>query len=326
MKKASLVCLLWIYFTIINVFAQNNSIYLELENIRMDISKKHTYLENVNGKSFIAALTEERTLAMIELSNEAKDTSLIVECDAMSFSSVAYSKGKQHLATIGEDAKIKVWNTSLELVAEVQIPKSGMNSGIALGNQSTYLAYTYTDDNQGYVVSMYDYQSGKNVKVLSGNDFAVRQIYFSPNDQYLVSASDFDVVIWEVATGNTIKIISVEYPEKLTFTHDNSVIAFTSDGDRNLCVYDIFRGEIKKVALSVTGIEDLQFDMNKILYAAGHKEGDWYAWAYYSLDKLPLSIDFDAPMIIMQAFFSNDGKKLMITNGAYKLGIVDLKW
>jgi WD40 repeat protein len=97
-------------------------------------------------------------------------------------------------------------------------------------NERTYIAQTQTED----TISLWDWKTERCIQKLEGHSSYVRSVAFSPNGQFLVSASyDQKVHLWDIQTGEFL--LFKEEPEleasDLVFRDKHlTSIEFSSDG------------------------------------------------------------------------------------------------
>jgi len=178
---------------------------------------------------------------------------------------VIITKNKD-VITASDDKTVKVWdgktgNEKKKFLGEISLGSNGKPFTIALNTKETYLAvggYLYSNNNQSNI-RIYDYKTGKLVKVLKGHTNVIDDLSFDKNGNYLVSSSrDTVTKIWNVK--NNFQLInSIEFKKtnhgvlKNIFKISNKIIFYKnsyyiviSGFDNKIILYDIYNKQIAK--------------------------------------------------------------------------------
>lgn len=140
--------------------------------------------------------------------------------------------------------KLPFFETVPVEIIETKIPvKDNIQEYLdCLSPDGKYLLYR----NGGTMVAISAAQTGKHIKTFSGHTAEVDFVRFSPGGTYIVSVSaDHTMRLWEVATGECIKVFSYKewlaYNE-ICFSSDDAYIFFNADGCQT--IFNIAAGNI----------------------------------------------------------------------------------
>lgn len=144
---------------------------------------------------------------------------------------IAFSPDSQQLAVGSQDRNVIVFDVQNGNILRTLETRFGVYS-LAFSPDGRYLAADV------FAIMLWDLKTGKVVKTLEGHQNSVRDLAFSNDNRFLASASsDKTARIWNVETGETVKIletktpITVNYsPQPLNWKMPVTAVAFSPDG------------------------------------------------------------------------------------------------
>jgi len=196
---------------------------------------------------------------------------------------VIITKNKD-IITASDDKTIKVWDSKTgkekkKFLGEISLGSNGKPFTMALNTKETYLAvggYFYSNNNQSNI-RIYDYKTGKLVKVLKGHTNVIDDLSFDKNGNYLVSSSrDTVTKIWNIKNNfqliDSIKLKQINYGDlndifsvenKIIF-HNNSYYIVITGFDNKIILYDIYNKQIFKQYKLNYNVEHMDISNNQI--------------------------------------------------------------
>lgn len=160
-----------------------------------------------------------------------------------------------NIITSSVDKTVIVWDTEKakqkrKILGEIGDGAEGMVNAMALSPDEKYLAtggwFSNKLDNR-HSIRIYDYKSGKLVKLLISHADVLIKLYFSRDGKYLVSASaDKSIKIWSVEDNFSLKdTLKFNYNinDAKIIHYENRNFALISAG-KQLTLYDIEKKEI----------------------------------------------------------------------------------
>jgi len=167
------------------------------------------YLSLENGSSYdthfyqgdIYAITAglDKTLKMWEIDSKQQVKDFKGHTDVIQ--SVALHPLKAQMATASWDGKIKIWDIATELQQKRLEIHNGPVYGISYDHRGALIATGGADR----IIKIINTITWEVEKELTGHTGAVTTIRFTPDDRYLVTASDNgEVIIWDIQSGKEI--------------------------------------------------------------------------------------------------------------------------
>ena len=119
------------------------------------------------------------------------------------------------MASAGVDKNIRIWDTKLNFIMEIQAAHTRYITSLRFTPDHKYLASGGGD----HVVNVWDVKTGK--KVLGpfyGHKDDVEEIEFSPDGQYMFTSSeDKTIKIWDFKTGKVLYTFVILRMETILF-------------------------------------------------------------------------------------------------------------
>jgi WD40 repeat protein len=115
---------------------------------------------------------------------------------------------------------------------------------LAVGTSSRFKGDSDANGNS-YVVLLWDWRTKKHLRSLRGHAGAIRSIAFSPDGEYIASASDEGTAkLWDTETGICVRTITKSSPQiQVAFSPDGKTLACTGNP---LTLIDLSTGRIKR--------------------------------------------------------------------------------
>jgi WD40 repeat protein len=145
---------------------------------------------------------------------------------------LAYSPDGAHLATGGQDKRVRVWDTTTyENVLSINAHDADVDS-LAFSPDGKRLA-TSSDDG---TAKIWDAATGQLLLTLQGHDDWVTTVAFHPDGTQLATISqDNSFKIWDAATGNELASWQIENPGvSLSYSPDGARILFWADNQLHI--------------------------------------------------------------------------------------------
>jgi len=206
--------------------------------------------------------------------------------------SAAISPDGKHIAAVGDDRLVQIWNTSTGKVVKTLkgILNNENDGGLGLDPESRWQfnisRYINFRDNikispdekyiakghVGSVVQLWDLMKGRVVRTFEGHEKAVLCFEFSKDGKYLFTGSgDRTVKMWEVATGKIIK--TFEGHRDLVFElaiSDNGKYLISGGWDATAILWDIEEGTmVKGYKMDNNSPYSLSFAHNDLYFLVG---------------------------------------------------------
>jgi len=161
--------------------------------------------------------------------------------------------------TSSDDKSIRVWNRDgkeeRQILGQIGSGNQGKIYAIALSPDQKYLAsggYLAGKDRSDWTaIRIYDYKSGKLIRLLKSHTNVINDLSFSPDSRYLISgSSDREAKIWSVdenfSLSDTIKTHTNKVYAVKIIMKNSRYFAVTAGDDNHIRLYDMQkRREIK---------------------------------------------------------------------------------
>jgi len=169
------------------------------------------------------------------------------------------------IITCSNDKTIRVWDSKTGKEKRKILGQIGKGSGeiyaIALSPDEKWLAVggmLAGENNRDIAcaIRIYNYHTGKLIKVLKSHTDVVLDLSYSPDGKYLISgSSDNTAKIWDAKTWNTEPLDTLIHHTNFVYAvkivkHKKRYIAITAGYDNQIALYDIKKREIIKKAKS----------------------------------------------------------------------------
>lgn len=154
---------------------------------------------------------------------------------SLMISQVAFLPHDQRLVSASWDGTMKIWDTSVK-GSQRGVPRNGhpdqwnFSSGsIAFSPDGKQIA---SEGNTDFTVIIYDAETGKIETVLIGHTHLVTAVAFSADGRRIVSASDKEIRVWDVATGEAKATLTLANVKPLSSSHREYIknVAFLPSG------------------------------------------------------------------------------------------------
>ena len=226
--------------------------------------------------------------------------------------SVAVSPDGRLLAVVGDQPDVLLWNVAARSI-EARLPAGAGNNCVVFSPDGTQVAVAGADKS----IRILAVADGRESVVLAGLMHPARQVAFSPNGQWLASASRLDgaIKLWDLATKTekaTFGRIPNQYPA-VAFSPDSSTLAWTS-GDHAIQLTDVASGRVRARLTGHGGpVDCVVFSPNGKWLASGSKDADARLWDVETGANLA-TFPSQGAMLTSVAF--SPDSKLLLTAGA----------
>ena len=217
---------------------------------------------------------------------------------------IAFTPDGKQLVSASNDKTIRVWDIAtgktVRMIRGESAPGAwGTIYAMALSPDARWLAIGgYLSDAEpisASVIRLYDFATGKLVKLLTGHKNVVHALSFSPDGKRLISGSgDKTAIIWDVAAGQVLFRLAghVEQITAVSFSK-NGARALTGADDETMRLWDAADGKLmaemtehKAMRLRDSSkpeawsgdIETVAFSPNDKLIASGSNDGRVLLW------------------------------------------------
>ncbi|WP_373035825.1 caspase family protein [Sulfurimonas sp.] len=251
--------------------------------------------------------------------------------------SIIVTKNKDFI-TASNDKSIRVWDSKTgkekrKILGQTGSGSEGMIFAMSLSSDEKYLAVSgYFDDTMATAnsrhgrIRIYDYVTGKLVKVLTSHTSVVFGLSFSEDDRYLISGSaDKTAKIWDVKNDFALKDTIIFHKNDIyvvkIIKKQGSYYAVTAGYDSKIAFYDMDK---KKIVKSDESAYKLQYSAvskdNIALCGYGH-EILIYDYSFNLIQTIKTDTKSSG------LAYSEDGKLLIAGTGSspYNVNIYDAK-
>jgi len=130
-------------------------------------------------------------------------------------------------------------------------------------------------------VKLWEVESGKEIRTLTGHTDDVFSVHFSPDGKCLASGSwDNTVKLWEVESGKEIRTLTghTDYVYSVSFSPDGKYIA-SGSGDNTVKLWEVKTGkEIKTLTGHKSGVNSVNFSPDGKYLASGSNDNTVKLW------------------------------------------------
>ena len=189
------------------------------------------------------------------------------------------------IITASHDKTIRIWDSKTgkekrKILGEIKEGQDGKIYAIALSPNEEFLVVggfilgSGNDGSRAGAIRIYNYHSGKLIKVLKSHTNTVNDLSFSPDGKFLISGSaDKSVKIWDIEKlelYKTIKIHNDVVTAVKIFQKDNEYLSLSTGNDNQLILYNINKKKIlkqktfKKLFYSKIAISDKHIAINGV--------------------------------------------------------------
>ena len=236
------------------------------------------------------------------------------------------------IVSASTDKTIRVYDSKTgkekrKILGEIGIGNSGKIYAIALSSDENYLAVGGFFNDPNDVIRIYNFKTGKLVRVLKSHKDVVYDLSFSMDSTYLISGSrDKTAKIWEVKNDFSLKdTISFHnddvYAVKI-IQKQNSYFAITAAWDNQIALYDISKKMVIKSAKSKYKLMYLATSKKNNFKNSGHIAVSGYGGEIKIYDfKLNLIKTIKNRSEQAGLNYSEDGKYLIAGAGKFPMNI-----
>lgn len=185
----------------------------------------------------------------------------ILELDTNGHTGIIYDIIPTHngeIISASDDKTIRVWDArsgkeKRKILGNIGKGSEGKIFAIALSNNEKYLAvggYLSSDENKEWGnIRIYNYHTGKLIKLLKSHSNVVMDLSFSRDDSYLISGSfDRTAKIWSVKENFTLSDTITFHTNNVNATKiilkNNHYYALTAGWDNQIALYDMQRKNV----------------------------------------------------------------------------------
>ncbi|MGF1583340.1 MAG: protein kinase [Gemmataceae bacterium] len=239
---------------------------------------------DMSEQNQIAAGSSDGMIHVWDLSHspDLKEPSVPVRfrADTQSVYKVAFAPGGDHLATVGKDGSVRIWNSSggqesLHLSSETRI------RAVAFDQNSRWLAVAQRPREADSQVSLYDLVTGELVRTYSNPKGNVHTVAFSPkNDLFGCAGEDQVVRIYDPKRPRPILELKGHRGTifALAFSPDGEFVA-AGDAANEIIVWKIATGRQVQVLTGHRGaIRSLAFDSTGTRLVSGSDDKSVALW------------------------------------------------
>ena len=203
--------------------------------------------------------------------------------------SVSFSPDGNTIATGSDDHTVRLWdvNTGRNIktftgYTDTASFSHGVNSVSFSPDGNTIASVNDTTDHslgglevtggEEHPVFLWDVDTGRNIKTLTGHTYSVKSVSFSPDGNTIASGSlDGTVRLWDVETGGLLRTLTGD--TSVSFSPDGKIIA-TGSEDGTVRLRDVDTGRSVKTLTGVGIVYSMSFSPDGNTIASVNNTGD----------------------------------------------------
>lgn len=286
-------------------------------------------VDDIQAKDALnVAVQESRLLQIVENAHKMGEGENEIIHDIFA---VAFSPDGQYLATAGADNTAKLWKVSPadDPILSLHLTLKGHNeevNSVAFSPHGQLLATASGEigESEDRTVRLWDIETGEERHVMDGHTDVVYSVDFSPDGDYVVSASEDETVrIWDVDTGEMVQEFSsggVSGEATFSPVSDTDYHIATADADGKGRVWEWNPTTVPTPTqiLTLTGhtheVFGIAYRPDGHMLATASKDGTYGVWDTTTGGK-PLFFDPAHDNIITDVAFSSNGMFLATAGG-----------
>lgn len=227
---------------------------------------------------------------------------------------MAYSPDGQRLAVGYNHAAVKIWETHTGRELLTLQGHSRHVRGVAFSPDGQTLASAGAEN----VVKLWNLSTGQEIATLTGFGHYANTVAFTLDGQFLLAGSrDNTWRVWEVATRRQLMVVESQatWVNTLALSPDGKTLATGNGGAPSIKLWDVATGNEKFYSMAFTP------DGNKLM-TGGSSVRFWDAGSGQEITALPNLMEGNrSPVLALACSF--DGKRLAITDGRFKVKVLD---
>ncbi|MEK7990638.1 MAG: WD40 repeat domain-containing protein [Thiotrichaceae bacterium] len=280
-------------------------------------------LEFLHQGKVLASAGRDATIRMWDVENGA--ALRVLQGHHASINMLVSNAQQDELFSASYDGKVLRWDVKSPY-QRIALPSEPASVAISPDNQLVVVGFS------DGMLRLYRASDGMFLTEYAAHGRDVQRLEFSPNGQYLVSAS-FDRLarLWEVAEDNLVFIQNFIGHEKaiysVSFAPDNKTIATASyDGQIGLFTIGAEQGRLFKA--HDDRVHSVDFDSTGTLLVSGSRDGLTRLWYLNSewVEDRPVFDDIEqANSSVMWVSFSPDNQRIAITQRNQLIKIYDVQ-
>ncbi|OCR02040.1 hypothetical protein BCD67_07645 [Oscillatoriales cyanobacterium USR001] len=253
-------------------------------------------------------------------------------CDNTEYiTSLSFTPGSNTLISFSRDKNIRFWDITTGKSKQsipIEAETSDKLTVSAISYNQQILATNCLNNGQ---VNLWDFNTGKHIKTLSGHTLSVTALIFSPNREILVTASkDKSIKVWNVENGQLLITIP-EYRDVegggIAFNCDGTILAAGSRKDFTIKLWDMSDPNNISHIHTITKaheneIRALDFSPDGKIFASGSGDKKVKLWNISDIQNIELITTLEGHSSWMhQVKFSPDGKFLIGSSADKTVGV-----
>ncbi|WP_353571609.1 AAA family ATPase [Candidatus Albibeggiatoa sp. nov. BB20] len=280
-------------------------------------------LEFLQQGKVLASASRDATIRMWDVENGA--ALRVLQGHHASINMLASNTQQDELFSAGYDGKVLRWDVETPY-QRITLPSEPASVAISPDNKLVIVGFS------DGMLRLYRASDGTFLAEYAAHGRDVQRLDFSPDGQYLVSASfDHLARLWEVTADSLEFVQNFEGHEKavysVSFAPDNRAIATASyDGQIGLFAIGAEKGRLFKA--HDDRVHSVDFDRTGTLLVSGSRDGVTRLWHLDSewVDERPVFDDIDkVNSSVMWVSFSPDNQRIAITQRNQLIKIYDVQ-